>query len=96
MQLFVSEINFFNLFISPDQYSPTANRFFPACLRIFFNQSSKKKERILPVFYSDNYCSVMPGAEKKIIIEYTASQNAATPMIGVEGWNVTEQEVMVQ
>lgn len=43
----------------------------------FFNRISLvdagSKERILPVFYDDNYFSILPGAEKKVIIDY--SQN---------------------
>ena len=46
----------------------------------FFNRISlvnaTTKQRILPVFYDDNYFSVLPGAEKKIIIDYTAEKNA--------------------
>jgi hypothetical protein len=63
----------------------------------FFNRvtllDANTKERILPVFYSDNYFSILPGGEKKIIIDYDAS---ATPLIMVEGWNVRMQEVKVQ
>jgi hypothetical protein len=65
----------------------------------FFNHvtltDAKRKERILPVFYSDNYFSVTPGGEKKIIIEYRAQTNV-TPSVTVEGWNVAEQETPVQ
>ncbi len=63
----------------------------------FFNRvtlmDAKKKERVLPVFYSDNYFSIVPGAEKKIIVEYDGT---ITPAITVEGWNVRSQEVTVQ
>jgi hypothetical protein len=63
----------------------------------FFNRvtllDAKKKERVLPVFYSDNYFSMVPGAEKKIIVEYNGT---ITPAITVEGWNVRSQEVPVQ
>jgi mannosylglycoprotein endo-beta-mannosidase len=65
----------------------------------FFNRitlrDAKKKEHILPVFYSDNYCSVTPGSEKKIIVEYH-SQEGEQPVISVEGWNVKEIEAQVQ
>jgi hypothetical protein len=54
---------------------------------------TKKKERVLPVFYSDNYFSIVPGAEKKIIVEYDGT---IAPAITVEGWNVRPQEVTVQ
>ncbi|HUP11530.1 MAG TPA: hypothetical protein VM187_04945, partial [Niastella sp.] len=63
----------------------------------FFNRitlvNASTKERILPVFYNDNYFSILPGGEKKIIIDYEAS---AAPLIMVEGWNVRMQEVKVQ
>jgi hypothetical protein len=63
----------------------------------FFNRvtlmDAKKKERVLPVFYSDNYFSIVPGAEKKIIVEYDGT---IAPAITVEGWNVRQQEVPVQ
>ncbi|MCX2486521.1 glycoside hydrolase family 2 protein [Pedobacter sp. MR2016-24] len=45
----------------------------------FFNRISlvnaSTKQRILPVFYDDNYFSILPGAEKKIIIDYTPDKN---------------------
>jgi hypothetical protein len=63
----------------------------------FFNRitllDANKKERVLPVFYSDNYFSILPGGEKKIIVEY---ESAAPPLLTVEGWNVRSQEVKVQ
>lgn len=61
----------------------------------FFNRfslmDSKTKERILPVFYSDNYVSVLPGEEKKVVIEfdYELNKDAA---VEVFGWNVVRQE----
>jgi hypothetical protein len=63
----------------------------------FFNRvtlvDANKKERILPVFYDDNYFSIVPGGEKKIIVEY---DSPLTPLITVEGQNVRPQEVKVQ
>ena len=51
----------------------------------FFNRVSlidpQTKKRILPVFYSDNYFSILPGAEKKITIEYTAEKDAPKPIL---------------
>ena len=58
----------------------------------FFNRISlidpKTQKRILPVFYSDNYISVVPGAARTIILEYTASPNTPAPVVSVRGWNV--------
>jgi hypothetical protein len=60
----------------------------------FFNRVSlvdaKTKQRLLPVFYSDNYFSVLPGESKTIIVDYTP-QKGETPMVSVRGWNVEEQ-----
>lgn len=56
----------------------------------FFNRVSlvdaTSKERILPVFYSDNYVSVLPNSEKKIIIENVPE--SAKAQVSLEGWNV--------
>lgn len=63
----------------------------------FFNRitllDAKKKERVLPVFYSDNYISVVPGGEKKIIVE---CEHADKLLIAVEGINVSPLEVPVE
>jgi hypothetical protein len=63
----------------------------------FFNRLSlldpQTKKRVLPVFYSDNYVSVLPGEQKTVIIDYTPTPNA--PLVSVEGWNVPEQTVAI-
>ncbi|WP_205508994.1 glycoside hydrolase family 2 protein [Longitalea arenae] len=63
----------------------------------FFNRitllDAKKKERILPVFYSDNYVSVVPGGDRKIVVEH---DHTGQLLIGVEGWNVSPVEVPVE
>ncbi|KAA6317508.1 Exo-beta-D-glucosaminidase, partial [termite gut metagenome] len=60
----------------------------------FFNRVSlidaQTGKRILPAFYDDNYVSVLPGKDKKIIIEYVPQANI-TPRIEVRGWNVKAQ-----
>lgn len=59
----------------------------------FFNRISlidpRSGKRILPVFYSDNYVSVVPGGSKTIILEYQSS-NGVIPLVSVKGWNVEE------
>jgi mannosylglycoprotein endo-beta-mannosidase len=51
----------------------------------FFNRLSlinpATKQRILPAFCSDNYFSVLPGAVKKITIDYTPVAGTAMPAI---------------
>ncbi|HUZ61665.1 MAG TPA: glycoside hydrolase family 2 TIM barrel-domain containing protein [Hanamia sp.] len=65
----------------------------------FFNRLSlvntATKQRILPVFYSDNYISVLPGEAKKITIDYTAAvkEKAAVELYG---WNVADQLIDIK
>jgi hypothetical protein len=61
----------------------------------FFNRISLvdpvTKQRLLPVFYSDNYLSILPGETKTITLDYTPRPGAGTPLISVRGWNLEEQ-----
>lgn len=61
----------------------------------FFNRISlvdkESKNRILPVFYSDNYFSVLPGEEKLITIQCDPEIKTDKMLISLEGWNVKEQ-----
>jgi mannosylglycoprotein endo-beta-mannosidase len=49
------------------------------------------KQRLLPVFYSDNYLSILPGESKTVTLDYTPRPGAAAPLVSVRGWNVEEQ-----
>ena len=64
----------------------------------FFNRLSlvdpQTKKRVLPVFYSDNYVSVLPGEQKKVTLDYTPSAGQS-PALALEGWNVSEQLVPI-
>lgn len=57
----------------------------------FFNRVSlvdaDSKARILPAFYSDNYITVLPGEEKKVIVEYNGAANNKKLVVSVDGWN---------
>lgn len=65
----------------------------------FFNRISlvdaQSKKRILPVFYDDNYFSVLPGAEKKITIDYTPEKNGKTPLLTLTNYAGTQQTIQV-
>lgn len=54
----------------------------------FFNRlslvESNTQKRILPVFYQDNYFSVLPGEEKTIIIDYKPKVNEAASLTLVD------------
>jgi len=65
----------------------------------FFNRVSlvdpKTKERLLPVFYSDNYVSILPGEAKTITLDY-APKPGVTPQVAVRGWNLQEKTYPVK
>jgi Exo-beta-D-glucosaminidase Ig-fold domain/Glycosyl hydrolases family 2/Glycosyl hydrolases family 2, sugar binding domain/Glycosyl hydrolases family 2, TIM barrel domain len=46
-------------------------------------------ERILPVYYSDNYVSLVPNESRTITIEVaTADLKGEAAQVGIDGWNV--------
>jgi Exo-beta-D-glucosaminidase Ig-fold domain len=50
----------------------------------------KSGERILPVYYGDNYVSLVPGESKTITIDAELGVNKPTDaLIVVDGWNVS-------
>ncbi|HEY5462438.1 MAG TPA: glycoside hydrolase family 2 TIM barrel-domain containing protein [Hanamia sp.] len=65
----------------------------------FFNRLSlinaATRQRILPVFYSDNYISVLPGEQKKVTIDYTPVANENTK-VELYGWNVEKEDVEIK
>jgi hypothetical protein len=46
-------------------------------------------ERILPVFDSDNYISLVPNETRTITLEAAASAFKGDALVVVDGWNVT-------
>ncbi len=63
----------------------------------FFNRVSlvdkQHRKRILPVFYSDNYVSVLPGEKREVIISGKWKEDA---LVEVFGWNVEEQYIEIR
>jgi hypothetical protein len=50
----------------------------------------KSAERVLPVYYSDNYVSLVPNETKTISIEAALSNfNGEAALVVLDGWNVT-------
>jgi len=55
---------------------------------------SESGERVLPVFYSDNYFSLLPGESKSVILEFnTNDTNGENVKLMVEGWNIIPMEI---
>ena len=65
----------------------------------FFNRISlidpTTKKRILPVFYSDNYISVLPGESRTITLDYMPTPGAQAPRVTLRGWNVGEYDFAI-
>jgi hypothetical protein len=50
----------------------------------------KSGERVLPVFYSDNYISLVPDESRTVTIEADTNRfNGENALVVVDGWNVT-------
>jgi beta-mannosidase len=53
-------------------------------------RNARTNQRVLPVFYSDNYVSLLPGESKVITVEAPSAQlGADQPLVAVDGWNTT-------
>jgi hypothetical protein len=49
----------------------------------------RSNERVLPVFYTDNYLNLVPGETKTITIEAALSNlKGEVPLVVVDGWNI--------
>jgi hypothetical protein len=57
--------------------------------------ASGRGERVLPVFYEDNYVSLVPGEQRVIRIDFAAADvpSGETPEVWIEGWNVSRSQV---
>ena len=66
----------------------------------FFNRISLvnaiTKKRLLPVFYSDNYVSVLPGEERTVFIEFNQKDFFDNAEVSIRGWNVEEQYIVIE
>jgi hypothetical protein len=48
---------------------------------------------VLPVFWEDNYISLLPKEKRVIQVEYDMKDlNGEKPLLKVDGWNVTAVE----
>jgi exo-1,4-beta-D-glucosaminidase len=68
--------------------NPSKNLAFFVRLKV---NKGKGGEEILPVFWEDNYVSLLPGEKREITARFRASDlGSTTPFVEVKGWN-TEQ-----
>ena len=59
-------------------------------------RNARTNERVLPVFYSDNYVSLLPGESKTITIETPPNELLhESALVVVDGWNVSVKSPMI-
>lgn len=52
------------------------------------------EERVLPVYYSDNYISLVPGESKEVVVEAAESDlKGESPFLAIDGWNVSVKPI---
>jgi hypothetical protein len=51
--------------------------------------------RILPVYYSDNYVSLLPGETREVEIEFPSSAAKGNPKLNLRGWTLSPTVVPI-
>jgi exo-1,4-beta-D-glucosaminidase len=75
-------------------HNPSRNLAFQIRLEI---QDEKREEEILPVFWEDNYLSLLPGESREIVARYSISPKLeGHPQLQVSGWNVEELTIPLE
>ena len=75
-----------NVYMEVSLVNETPNIALMAHLQV---QGKRSKKRILPVFYSDNYVSLVPKETKRIVIRIPKSSlKNDDPIVMLDGWNV--------
>jgi beta-mannosidase len=55
---------------------------------------AKSNQRVLPVFYSDNYISLLPGQTRIVTIKASETDlNGEAPLVMLDGWNINVKPV---
>jgi exo-1,4-beta-D-glucosaminidase len=69
--------------------NPTGSVAFMVHLRV---TKGKRGEDLTPIFWSDNYFSLLPGEEKEVTVSYESSNLGGKPaVLEVDGYNVAPQ-----
>jgi hypothetical protein len=72
----------------------------PGAPLAFFNRISVVNqatgERLLPVFYSDNYISVLPGTSKSLYLDVSQLASLSGTAVRIHGWNVPPSMYRIQ
>ena len=58
---------------------------------------SKSKDLVLPVYWEDNYFSLLPGEKRSMKVEFSEDdQDGEKPVLMVEGWNIHPGEIEIE
>lgn len=70
--------------------NPSSSLAFSVNPKIFKQNSGNM---VLPVFWEDNYFSLLPKEKRKVAVEFNAADlNSEIPMLIIDGWNITRSE----
>ena len=50
----------------------------------------------MPVFYTDNYVSILPGEMKTVFIDYSKKNDVQDSEVSISGWNLDEQNIEIK
>jgi exo-1,4-beta-D-glucosaminidase len=53
----------------------------------------KREDEILPVFWQDNYFSLLPGESRVVVAHYSGHKLVGNPQLEVGGWNIATQTI---
>jgi hypothetical protein len=57
--------------------------------------NGRSRERILPVFYRDNYVSILPGETQILSIEHSPQMASPDDLVSISGWNVRQDYMRI-
>ena len=58
---------------------------------------SKSKDLVLPVYWEDNYFSLLPGEKRSMKVEFSEDDlDGEKPVLMVEGWNIHPGEIEIE
>ena len=53
----------------------------------------KREDQIVPVFWQDNYFSLLPGESRVVVAHYSEHKLVGNPQLEVGGWNIAPQTI---
>ncbi len=76
--------------LTVDIENPTASLAFFVNPKIIMQNS---KDLVLPVFWDDNYFSLLPGEKREVKVEFSEKDlNGEAPVLAIDGWNIVHAE----